>query len=153
MKAIAPERCTLMNLATRELAICQFNPAIVEVQGGAPQYARLAPIGVPHQVKHYTGTENRRLLLTFEMDAIGSSFNIDGFRQFLRTASLPTQQGSLSAPPPLLVIWPGLFKVVGQLTEPTWNYRQVSANGALLVCDVRCSIDVDEAATRAQSGV
>jgi hypothetical protein len=152
MRPITPERCTLVNLQTGARCVCQFNPTLLEVQGGAPQYARLEPLGVPHQVLHYRNTENRRVPLSFYMDAIGQDFDVMAFRRFLQAAALPTTDVGLSKPPAILIVWPGALTAVGHLTELTWSVEQMSPQGQPLVCTARCTLEIDERATQAQGG-
>jgi hypothetical protein len=147
MEFRAPERCTLINLDTGERAVCQFNPGTLDVQGGAAKFARLEPLGAAYPSLHYCNTENRKLPLSFYMDAIGTGFDVSAFLGFLRQATLPSSGKGLSKPPAILLVWPGVITVVGHVNELSWNAEQVSPEGALQVCTATCLLEIDEQAT------
>jgi hypothetical protein len=143
------EKCVMVNLATAERMQCQFNPAALQERIGNVQYARKEPLGASYQVMHYRNTNNRQIIVDFYLDAIGTGFDIDRFREFLlgltRARSTPGH-----CPPALLFVWPRRLTVVARLVDVAFLDEQFATTGAVLVSTAQCTLEVDEQALRAQ---
>ena len=134
-----PERCTLINMNTGARMVCQFNPERLRVEGGAPQYVRQEPIGAQFQVLQYKGNENRRYVVEFYMDAIGTGFDIKAFNAFLE--DLAVRQEKAARPATALWVWPHLLEARVVVEEVLPVYEHFAATGLPLVCTTRVKFE------------
>lgn len=136
-----PPRCVLVNVTTGESMECLFNPTQLAEKVHV-NWNRLAVPGLSHQVLQYQGTGNRQVSgVEFYLDRIFAtaqpgSPDILEFRRFLRALTVPpanTQGVAHTAPPRCLLIWPGVVTVEAVITEVEFQYRQMAADGRVLV--------------------
>ncbi|MBU8901069.1 peptidoglycan-binding protein [Corallococcus sp. H22C18031201] len=134
-------RCLLVNVLTGEAMECLFNPTQL-AERVQVNWNRLAVPGLSHQVLQFQGTSNRQLTgVEFYLDAFFSAqeanaSNIMAFRAFLRALTVPPQgtRGVLAtAPPRVLVLWPGLLTVECVVASVEFQYRQLAVDGRALV--------------------
>ena len=134
-------RCSLANVTTGESIECMFNPAQLteKVQVG---YNRLAVPGLSHQVLQYAGTGNRRFEgVEFYLDRFFASEDpqapdILEFRSFIRALTVPSEAAQTvlsTAPPRVLVLWPGVLSVEAVVTDAEFQFRQFGVDGQVLV--------------------
>lgn len=128
---------------------CLFNPAQLteKVQVG---YNRLAVPGLSHQVLQYAGTGNRRFEgVEFYLDRFFASEepqapDILEFRNFVRALTVPPEAAQTvlsSAPPRVLVLWPGVLSVEAVVTDAEFQFRQFGVEGRVLVYAVLMSFE------------
>ncbi|WP_426747435.1 peptidoglycan-binding protein [Myxococcus faecalis] len=136
-----PPRCLLVNVLTGEAMECLFNPTQL-TEKLQVNWNRLAVPGLSHQVLQFQGTSNRQLAgVEFYLDAFfatqqGDASNIMAFRAFLRALTVPpagTEGVLATAPPRVLVLWPGLLTVECVVASVEFQYRQLAVDGRVLV--------------------
>lgn len=165
---VAPQRLLMVRLSDpRTRFLAQFNPTEFEEMLSV-QYVRQAPVGLPHRVLQYTGTENHQL--RFELffhgnfDGVpGPSVVAEGFRpkpapitfnrtiesihdarRFLLSLCYPTAigEGVLAAPPRVLVIWPNVVSMNCVVTRITFRHEQFELRGATR--QLRAQLEIEE---------
>ncbi|RUO91493.1 peptidoglycan-binding protein [Corallococcus sp. AB018] len=136
-----PPRCLLVNVLTSEAMECLFNPTQL-TEKLLVNWNRLAVPGLSHQVLQFQGTSNRQLAgVEFYLDAFfatqqADASNIMEFRAFLRTLTVPpagTEGVLATAPPRVLVLWPGVLTVECVVASVEFQYRQLAVDGRVLV--------------------
>lgn len=136
-----PPRCVLVNVLTGEAMECLFNPTQL-VEKLQVNWNRLAVPGLSHQVLQFQGTSNRQLAgVEFYLDAFfatqqADTSNIMAFRAFLRALTVPpagTEGVLATAPPRVLVLWPGVLTVECVVASVEFQYRQLAVDGRVLV--------------------
>nr|BDT32019.1 peptidoglycan-binding protein [Myxococcus sp. MH1] len=136
-----PPRCLLVNVLTGEAMECLFNPTQL-VEKLQVNWNRLTVPGLSHQVLQFQGTSNRQLAgVEFYLDAFfatqqADASNIMEFRGFLRALTVPpagTEGVLATAPPRVLVLWPGLLTVECVVASVEFQYRQLAVDGRVLV--------------------
>ncbi len=143
----APDRMSIVNLATGEQLDAQFNPEEIQESIGAV-YAKQAVPGLSHQVKQFVHTED----LTVSFTLLWSGFdgparhalNMDA-RRFLHAACYPRRTaGSLAygGAPRLLFVWPELYALTCVLTKATFSHKQFRLKGAPV--RFSCAVTLEE---------
>ncbi len=136
-----PPRCVLVNVLTGEAMECLFNPTQL-TEKCQVNWNRLAVPGLSHQVLQFQGTSNRQLSgVEFYLDAFfatqqADTSNIMAFRSFLRALTVPpagTEGVLATAPPRVLVLWPGVLTVECVVASVEFQYRQLAVDGRVLV--------------------
>lgn len=136
-----PPRCVLVNVLTGEAMECLFNPTQL-TEKCQVNWNRLAVPGLSHQVLQFQGTSNRQLVgVEFYLDAFfamqqADTSNIMAFRAFLRALTVPptgTEGVLATAPPRVLVLWPGILTVECVVASVEFQYRQLAVDGRVLV--------------------
>ncbi|WP_253997372.1 CIS tube protein [Myxococcus qinghaiensis] len=136
-----PPRCHLVNVLTGEAMECLFNPSQL-TEKLQVNWNRLAVPGLSHQVLQFQGTSNRQLSgVEFYLDAFfatqqADTSNIMAFRAFLRALTVPpagTEGVLATAPPRVLVLWPGVLTVECVVASVEFQYRQLAVDGRVLV--------------------
>ncbi|NOK04691.1 peptidoglycan-binding protein [Myxococcus xanthus] len=136
-----PPRCLLVNVLTGEAMECLFNPTQL-VEKLQVNWNRLVVPGLSHQVLQFQGTSNRQLAgVEFDLDAFfatqqADTSNIMAFRAFLRALTVPpagTEGVLATAPPRVLVLWPGVLTVECVVASVEFQYRQLAVDGRVLV--------------------
>lgn len=136
-----PPRCLLVNVLTGEAMECIFNPTQL-VEKLQVNWNRLAVPGLSHQVLQFQGTSNRQLAgVEFYLDAFfaaqqAGASNVMAFRGFLRALTVPpagTEGVLATAPPRVLVLWPGVLTVECVVASVEFQYRQLAVDGRVLV--------------------
>ncbi|WP_434345734.1 peptidoglycan-binding protein [Myxococcus virescens] len=136
-----PPRCVLVNVLTGEAMECLFNPTQL-VEKLQVNWNRLAVPGLSHQVLQFQSTSNRQLAgVEFYLDTFfamqqADTSNIMAFRAFLRALTVPpagTAGVLATAPPRVLVLWPGVLTVECVVASVELNYRQLAVDGRILV--------------------
>lgn len=131
----------LVNVLTGESMQCLFNPTQL-TEKLQVNWNRLAVPGLSHQVLQFQGTSNRQLSgVAFYLDAFFASqqadtSNIMAFRAFLRALTVPptgTEGVLATAPPGVLVLWPGVLTVECVVASVEFQYRQLAVDGRVLV--------------------
>ncbi|WP_426749899.1 peptidoglycan-binding protein [Myxococcus sp. Y35] len=134
-------RCVLVNVLTGEAMECLFNPTQL-TEKLQVNWNRLAVPGLSHQVLQFQGTSNRQLAgVEFYLDAFfatqqADTSNIMAFRAFLRALTVPpagTEGVLATAPPRVLVLWPGVLTVECVVASVEFQYRQLAVDGRVLV--------------------
>ncbi|NOJ79801.1 CIS tube protein [Myxococcus xanthus] len=134
-------RCILVNVLTGEAMECLFNPTQL-VEKVQVNWNRLAVPGLSHQVLQFQGTSNRQLAgVEFYLDAFfatqqADTSNVMAFRAFLRALTVPpagTEGVLATAPPRVLVLWPGVITVECVVASVEFQYRQLAVDGRVLV--------------------
>ncbi|WP_240462505.1 peptidoglycan-binding protein [Myxococcus sp. CA018] len=130
-----------MNVLTGEAMECLFNPTQL-VEKLQVNWNRLVVPGLSHQVLQFQGTSNRQLAgVEFDLDAFfatqqADTSNIMAFRAFLRALTVPpagTEGVLATAPPRVLVLWPGVLTVECVVASVEFQYRQLAVDGRVLV--------------------
>ncbi|WAM28306.1 CIS tube protein [Myxococcus sp. NMCA1] len=138
---VRPPHCVLVNVLTGEGMECLFNPTQL-TEKLQVNWNRLAVPGLSHQVLQFQGTSNRQLAgVEFYLDAFfatqqGDASNIMAFRAFLRALTVPpagTEGVLATAPPRVLVLWPGVLTVECVVASVEFQYRQLAVDGRVLV--------------------
>nr|WP_253816562.1 peptidoglycan-binding protein [Myxococcus xanthus] len=120
---------------------CLFNPTQL-VEKVQVNWNRLAVPGLSHQVLQFQGTSNRQLAgVEFYLDAFfatqqADTSNVMAFRAFLRALTVPpagTEGVLATAPPRVLVLWPGVITVECVVASVEFQYRQLAVDGRVLV--------------------
>ncbi|WP_228560082.1 MULTISPECIES: peptidoglycan-binding protein [Myxococcus] len=120
---------------------CLFNPTQL-VEKLQVNWNRLVVPGLSHQVLQFQGTSNRQLAgVEFDLDAFfatqqADTSNIMAFRAFLRALTVPpagTEGVLATAPPRVLVLWPGVLTVECVVASVEFQYRQLAVDGRVLV--------------------
>ncbi|NVJ28039.1 peptidoglycan-binding protein [Corallococcus sp. CA049B] len=136
-----PPRCVLVNVLTGEAMECLFNPTQL-TEKCQVNWNRLTVPGLSHQVLQFQGTSNRQLSgVEFYLDAFfatqqADTSNIMAFRAFLRALTVPpagTEGVLATAPPRVLVLWPGVLTVECVVASVEFQYRQLAVDGRVLV--------------------
>ena len=115
---------------------CLFNPTQLSEKLSV-NYNRLPVLGLDHQVVQYQGTANRRLdAVEFYWDHFSALSrrgrpDILAFRTFIGELMVPAV--GASAPPRVLFVWPGVLTIEAVVIDAEVQYRQVSADGTVLV--------------------
>ncbi|RKH35672.1 peptidoglycan-binding protein [Corallococcus praedator] len=136
-----PPRCVLVNVLTGEAMDCLFNPTQL-TEKLQVNWNRLAVPGLSHQVLQFQGTSNRQLSgVEFYLDAFFAAQQADtssvmAFRAFVRALTVPpagTEGVLATAPPRVLVLWPGVLTVECVVASVEFQYRQLAVDGRVLV--------------------
>jgi hypothetical protein len=103
---------------------------------------RLSVPGLSHQVLQFQSTGNRQLSgVEFYLDRFFAAEqpgdpDIMEFRAFIRSLTVP-HEGiecvAQTAPPRAIFIWPNVITVETVITGVEFQYRQIAADGAVLV--------------------
>jgi hypothetical protein len=143
-----PPRCLLVNLTTQETIQCLFNPTQL-VEKISVNWSRLPVLGLSHQPLQYLGTGNRQLPgvefyldKSFASEAPGDA-DIDDFRNFLRSLTLPPASADVgnTTPPRVLLLWPKVLTIEAVITELEFQYRQLARDGSVLVYTATCTVE------------
>lgn len=132
-----PKRMTLGNLSTGETLEALFNPEQFEREI-AVQYARKRPLGLPHEVLQYTGTDNTKLP-AIDLYARSSGDEIDraqieDFMRFLESLCYPpdsAQSVVQGSPPRVLFVWPNLLQLTCVVTNIRFRYQRFALDGGV----------------------
>lgn len=143
-------RCHLVNVTSGESLECLFNPTHLTERVDV-NWTRLAVPGLSHEVLQFQNTGNRQLSeVEFYLDALFAAeqpgdVNILDFRAFLRALTVPpkgTQGVPATAPPRVLFIWPGVLTLECIVAGVEFAYRQLAADGGVLV--YTATVDFEE---------
>ncbi len=138
---VRPPRCVLVNVTTGESMECLFNPTQLSEKLQV-NWSRLAVPGLSHQVLQFQSTGNRQLSgVEFYLDRYFAAeqpgdMDILDFRSFLRSLTVPpegTEDVAGTAPPRVLVVWPGVLTVEAVVMDVEFQYRQFAVDGTVLV--------------------
>ena len=146
--AISPAKATLSNVDTGEEVVVLCNPAEV-VEAVAVNYSRQGVPGLSHQPLQYTGTGNRTVSsLAFWLDRRvaeddGGGFNVDDFRRFLLSLTVPSVQGgeSKGRPPRVLLVLPKLLTIEAVLASVEFRFSLFAEDGRPLLYVATCSFE------------
>lgn len=131
-EAFEPPRMSITNLRSGAEVIAQFNPAELQ-ESVAPQWARLAPQGLSHEVHHFThtGPYEIQMELFFRAYSQAELDDIHRARRHLLSWAAPRRIGSElvgGGPPQLLIVWPGMLAVTCYLTELRITHNRFNSN-------------------------
>ena len=146
---VRPPRCVLANVTTGEAMECLFNPTQLSEKVQV-NWNRLTVPGRSHQVLQFQSTGNRQLSgVEFYLDRWFAAEqpgapDVLAFRTFLRALTVPPggAEGVVAnAPPRTLIIWPGVITVEAVITDLEFQYRQLGADGTVLVYAATCTFE------------
>lgn len=136
-----PPRCLLVNVTTGKSLECLLNPTQLSEKLQV-NWNRLTVPGLSHQVLQFQSTGNRQLSgVEFYLDRFFAAeqpgdVNVLDFRAFLRALTVPpegTEGVPATAPPRVLFLWPGVLTVECVIASVEFLYRQLGADGSVLV--------------------
>jgi hypothetical protein len=110
-----PAKCEIVNLATYERKVVQFNPPTL-TRSLKANWARLTVPGLSHQPLHFVNTGNTNLpAVEFQMDrGADPSFDVMDFFAFMRSLLLPPEPAGgvpQTSPPRVLFVWPKVLSL------------------------------------------
>jgi hypothetical protein len=116
-----PPRMSITNLRSGEEVVAQFNPGELG-ESVSPQWSRLAPQGLSHEVHHFThtGPYQIQIELFFRAYSPEELERIHRARRHLLSWAMPRRIGSDlvgGGPPMLLLVWPGMLSIQCYLVE------------------------------------
>jgi len=109
-----PARVHIVNTVTGENIPVLFNPNEL-TRALAVQYEDFGVMGLGHQPQHFRFTGNQEIRLTFGFQKLGKSGRAEMRSQmrFFESLCYPVRQSDRSsAPPPVLIVWPGYESIV-----------------------------------------
>lgn len=125
----------------------QFNPSEFEEEISA-LYGKLQPVGQPHQVLQYQGTENHKVNLTLFYLAQDVYTKAQGKRakKWLMSLLYPNStQGTgtiaQTSPPDVLVVWPGTLSMVCRLMRVRFSNQRFSRSGEVVQFEAACTFE------------
>ncbi|ACY13291.1 hypothetical protein [Haliangium ochraceum] len=136
-----PPRCVLVNVTSGASIECLFNPTQLSEKVHV-HWNRLVVPGLSHHVLQFQSTGNRQFAsVEFYADRVFAREQPDApdileFRAFLRALTVPPAgTGGVvdTAPPRVLVLWPGVVTVEAVVTSVQFQYRQLALDGGVLV--------------------
>jgi Contractile injection system tube protein len=142
-------RCSLVNLITGEEMKVLFNPTELQEKVSV-NYNRVQILGLSHQLLQFQSTGNRTFPLEFYLDRFfaesqpGAPEILD-FRAFIRALTVPpagTKGVTATAPPRVLIVWPGVMSVESVVTDAEFSFKQFSGkDGKVLVYSAKVSFE------------
>lgn len=115
-------KMSLTNLVNGETLPAQYNPEQLEEEIGA-NYAKLAVLGLSHQVKQFAHTDDLTFAFTLHWRATRGPAGMQELlraRRFMHAACAPVGvAGSIrkAGPPRILFVWPGLISLTSVVTK------------------------------------
>lgn len=129
----APARFSVVNLATNDELIAQFNPTEFEDEV-SPEYSRITPIGGSHAKMQFEHTNNQTvpLELLFSAQTEEDYRYINAARHTIQSWCYPlagTADSPSKGPPRLLATWPLVFSLECYLTRCRIKYLRFAPDG------------------------
>lgn len=137
-----PPRLSFTNMLTGDEVVVQFNPPDFDEQV-SPQFARLAPQGLSHEVHHFdhTGPYELRFQLRFQAMTSAELELLRRARRHLLSWAYPRRTATDAlggGPPPILIVWPRMLSVQGFMTGLRLKHERFNSMGdsVLFTADV-----------------